>query len=391
MSWRRSSCGLRRRRQETQRRCSDDSSPFPKKSGGKPASRPTPMPVSRPRRKRDFGLFLKNAHQAGQSLLRNLGKKGSRIMLQDNRSKPTSRPIRIIEVGPRDGLQNERDIVSTEDKVAFVNALSRTDVAEIEIGSFVSPHAIPQLSDSDEVFRKIERRPGVTYSALVPNERGLERARAVGIQKIAVFTAASETFAQRNIRCGIRESIERFAPLVDKAQRDGMSVRGYISTVTHCPFEGSIAPSRVIEVMQRLLQIGVHEVSLGDTIGKATPTDVRRLLDELLPEIERSRLSLHFHDTYGMAVANVLTAWRDYDIEAFDTAAGGLGGCPYAPGAAGNVATEDVVYALKASGAAITVDEQGVIAAARQIGKVLNHPLFSRLSRIQIEQICARE
>jgi hydroxymethylglutaryl-CoA lyase len=312
-------------------------------------------------------------------------------MAQNNRSEPTSRPVRIIEVGPRDGLQNERDIVSTEDKVSFVNALSRTGVAEIEIGSFVSPHAIPQLADSDEVYRKIEHQPGITYSALVPNERGFERATAVGIQKIAVFTAASETFTQRNIRCGIRESIDRFAPLVNKAQRNGMTIRGYISTVTHCPFEGSIAPSRVIEVMQRLLQIGVDEISLGETIGKATPTDVRRLLDEILPHIERSRLSLHFHDTYGMAVANVLTAWRDYDIEAFDTAAGGLGGCPYAPGAAGNVATEDVVYALRASGAVIRVDEQGVIAAARQIGKVLNRPLFSRLSRIQIEQSCARE
>ena len=307
-------------------------------------------------------------------------------MLQGNRHRPTSQPIRIIEVGPRDGLQNERDIVSTENKVSFVNALSRTGVAEIEIGSFVSPHAVPQLADSDEVFRRIERRPGVIYSALVPNERGLERARAVEIQKIAVFTAASETFTQRNIRCGVRESIDRFAPLVDKAQRNGMTVRGYVSTVTHCPFEGPIDPSRVIDVMHRLLHIGVDEISLGDTIGKATPSDVRRLLDEVLPHIERNRLSLHFHDTYGMAVANVLTAWMDYDIEAFDTSAGGLGGCPYAPGAAGNAATEDVVYALKASGAVVPVDEQGVIAAAREIGKVLKHPLFSRLSRVQIEQ-----
>src|SRR5262245_13919016 len=270
MSWRTSSCALHRRRQETQKPCSDDSSPFPKKSDGRPVSRPTPMPVWRPRRKRGFGLFLKNAPPAGRSPLRSRQKKGSDKMLQGNLSKPTSRPIRIIEVGPRDGLQNERDILSTEDKVSFVNTLSRTGVAEIEIGSFVSPHAIPQLADSDEVFRKIERRPGVTYSALVPNERGLERARAVGIRKIAVFTAASETFTQRNIRCGIHESIQRFAPLVHKAQRDGMSVRGYVSTVTHCPFEGFIAPSRVIEVMQRLLQIGVHEISLGDTIGKAT-------------------------------------------------------------------------------------------------------------------------
>lgn len=306
-------------------------------------------------------------------------------MLQGNRHKPTG-SIRIIEVSPRDGLQNEADIVLTEDKVSFVNALSGTGVAEIEIGSFVSPHAIPQLADSDEVFRKIERRAGVTYSALVPNKRGLERATAVGIQKIAVFTAASETFSQHNIKCGVRESIDRFAPVVNEAQRNGMTVRGYISTVTHCPFEGPIAPIRVSEVMHRLLQIGVEEISLGDTIGKATPSDVRRLLDEILPHIERSRLSLHFHDTYGLAVANVLAAWTEYGIEAFDTAAGGLGGCPYAPGASGNVATEDAVYALKASGAGVSVDEQRVIAAARQIGKVLNHPLSSRLSRIPIEQ-----
>jgi hydroxymethylglutaryl-CoA lyase len=270
--------------------------------------------------------------------------------------------------------------------VSFVNALSRTGVAEIEIGSFVSPQAIPQLADSDEVARKIERRPGVTYSALVPNGRGYERARAVAMQKIAVFTAASETFAQRNIKCGVRESIDRFAPVVADAKRDGMAVRGYISTVTHCPFEGRIDSSFVVEVMHRLLHLGVDEISLGDTIGKAAPSDVRRLLDEVLPHIAPSRLSLHFHDTYGMAVANVLTAWTDYGIEAFDTAAGGLGGCPYAPGASGNVATEDVVYALKASGAAVSVDEQRVIAAAQPIAKVLNRPLSSRLSHIPAER-----
>lgn len=297
-----------------------------------------------------------------------------------------ARPIRIIEVGPRDGLQNEPAIVSTEDKVSFVNALSRTGVTEIEIGSFVSPHAVPQLADSDEVVRKMERLPGVTYSALVPNEKGLERARAAAMEKIAVFTAASETFARRNIKCGVRESIDRFAPVVAEAKRDGMTVRGYISTVTHCPFEGAIDPGRVVEVIQRLRHIGVDEISLGDTIGKAAPNDVRRLLDETMPHIERRRLSLHFHDTYGMAVANVLAAWMDYGIEAFDTAAGGLGGCPYAPGASGNVATEDVVYALKASGAALAVDEQRVVAAARRIAKALNRPLASRVSRIQTDR-----
>lgn len=298
----------------------------------------------------------------------------------------TSRPIRIIEVGPRDGLQNESDIVSTEAKVSLVNALSRTGVAEIEAGSFVSPRAIPQLADSDEVFRRIERRPGIIYSALVPNERGLERARAAAVTKIAIFTAASETFTRRNINCTIRESIDRFRPVAFGAKRDGMTLRGYVSTVTHCPFEGAIQPSQVLGVMRQLLDLGVDEISLGDTVGKAAPRDIRRLLDEIVPRMDRSRLSLHFHDTCGMAVANVLTAWTEYRIEAFDTAAGGLGGCPYAPGASGNVATEDVVYALKASGALLTVDERKVIAAAGEIGKVLNRPLSSRLSYVQIEQ-----
>jgi hydroxymethylglutaryl-CoA lyase len=259
-------------------------------------------------------------------------------------------------------------------------------VAEIEAGSFVSPRAIPQLADSDEVFQKIERRPGVIYSALVPNERGLERARAAAVTKIAVFTAASETFTRRNINCTIRESIDRFRPVAFGAKLDGMTLRGYVSTVTHCPFEGAIQPSLVLDVMRQLLDLGVDEISLGDTVGKAAPRDIRRLLDEIVPRIDRSRLSLHFHDTCGMAVANVLTAWTEYGIEAFDTAAGGLGGCPYAPGASGNVATEDVVYALKASGALLTVDERKVIAAASEIGKVLNRPLSSRLSHVQTEQ-----
>lgn len=297
-----------------------------------------------------------------------------------------SRPIRIVEVGPRDGLQHEPDTVSTEAKVTFVNALSQTGVAEIEAGSFVSPRAIPQLADSDEVFRKITRTPGIVYSALVPNERGLERARAAAADKIAVFTAASDEFTRRNINCTIQESIERFRPIVYGAKRDGMIVRGYISTATHCPFEGAVSPSQVLDVMRRLLDLGVDEISLGDTVGKAAPRDVRKLLDEIVPRMKQIRLSLHFHDTCGMAVANVLTAWTEYGIEVFDTSAGGLGGCPYAPGASGNVATEDVVYALKASGASLAVDERKVIAAASEIGKVLNRQLSSRLSQVQTEQ-----
>ena len=292
-------------------------------------------------------------------------------------------PIRITEVGPRDGLQNERRIMSTEAKVRFINALSESGVAEIEAGSFVSAQAIPQLADSDEVFKTIARRPGVVYSALVPNERGLERARSSAVNKIGVFTAASDTFTQRNIHCTVRESIDRYKPIVSQAKQAGIVVRGYISTVTHCPFEGRVLPSRVVEIMRELLDLGVDEISLGDTIGKAAPPDVKRLMDEVMPHVGQAvLLSLHFHDTYGMGVANVLTAWSEYGVASFDTSAGGLGGCPYAPGASGNVATEDVVYALRASGASIGVDERLVVEAARQLGAELNHPLFSRLSRM---------
>jgi hydroxymethylglutaryl-CoA lyase len=304
-------------------------------------------------------------------------------IVEHSQDRVKDRPVRIIEVGPRDGLQNEPGAIPTEHKIAFINALSRTGVMEIEAGAFVSPKAVPQLADSDEVFRKIERMPGVTYSALVPNERGLERARTVAAQKIAVFTAASETFTQRNIHATMRESIERFRQVVAGAKRDGMAVRGYISTVVYCPYEGRIAPTRVAEVMKRLLELGVDEISLGDTIGKASPSDIRKLLENLLPHIARERVSLHCHDTYGMAIANSLTAWWEYGIEAFDSSAGGLGGCPYARGASGNVATEDLVFSLKASGATVPVDEAKIMAACRQIGGYLGRPFASRLSQVE--------
>jgi len=304
-------------------------------------------------------------------------------IVEHSRHSMTARLVRIIEVGPRDGLQNEPGVIPTERKIAFVNALSRTGVTEIEAGSFVSPKAVPQLADSDEVFRKIERMPGVVYSALVPNERGLERARTVAAQKIAVFTAASESFTQRNIHATVRESIERFQPVVSGAKRDGMAVRGYISTVVFCPYEGRIEPIRVAEVMKRLLALGVDEISLGDTIGKASPSDIRKLLDTLLPHIARERVSLHCHDTYGMAIANALTAWWDYGIEAFDSSAGGLGGCPYAPGASGNVATEDLVFALKASGAIVPVDEMKIMAACRQLSGKPDRSFASHLSQVE--------
>jgi hydroxymethylglutaryl-CoA lyase len=297
------------------------------------------------------------------------------------------RDIRMNEVGPRDGLQHEAAVLSTNAKVAFVNALSQSGVAEIEVGSFVSPRAVPQLADSDVVFQRIDRRAGVLYSALVPNERGLARARAAAVDKIAVFTAASDTFNQRNIHCTVRESLERLKLVVSEAKRDGLPVRGYISTATHCPFEGAVAPSRVRQVMRDLLDLGVDEISLGDTIGKAAPSDVRRLLDDVRTHLGKAPLSLHFHDTYGMAIANVLTAWMDYGVASFDASAGGLGGCPYAPGASGNVATEDVVYALRACGASILVDERLIIQAAMQLGAVLNRPLSSRLSSVAQRQV----
>lgn len=306
-----------------------------------------------------------------------------RITVQAGESSAANRRIRITEVGPRDGLQNEQAVITTESKVAFINALSRSGVAEIEAGAFVSRQAVPQMADSEDVFRKIERMPGVIYSALVPNERGLERARSVQAHKIGVFTAASETFTRRNINATIQESLDRFKPVVAGARRDGMGVRSYISTAWFCPYEGKIEPARVMDVVRRLFDLGVDEMSLGDTIGRASPADVRKLLDVVLPQIPRTALSLHFHDTYGMAVANVLAAWSDYEIDAFDSSAGGLGGCPYAPGASGNVATEDVVYALKASGAAVPVDEIQVVAAARQLANMLKHPLRSRLSQVE--------
>jgi hydroxymethylglutaryl-CoA lyase len=291
-------------------------------------------------------------------------------------------PVRIIEVSPRDGLQHEAGFVPTARKIDLINALSRTGVAEIEAGSFVSPAAIPQLADSDEVFRAIDRVPGVTYSALVPNERGLERARAAAVKKIAVFTAASNSFTRHNIKATVHESLVRFKPVIHGAKRDGMLVRGYISTAVWCPYEGRMAPLLVLDVMMRLLDLGVDEISLGETLGKASPADIRALLDTIMARIEPARLSLHGHDTYGMAVANVLTAWESYGITAFDCSAGGLGGCPYAPGASGNVATEDVVFALKASGASVPVDERLVIDCAQRLSALIGHPPHSRLSQI---------
>jgi hydroxymethylglutaryl-CoA lyase len=251
-------------------------------------------------------------------------------------------PIRIVEVGPRDGLQNQAELVPTLVKIAFVDALSLCGFDEIEVSSFVSPKWIPQLADAAEVFAGIRRAPGVSYMALVPNEEGLERAQAARVDKIAVFTAASETFSQKNTNATIAETLRRFEPVVARA---GVPVRGYISTAFHCPFEGAIAPAKVLPVARALIDLGCTELSIGDTIGKATPDEVRHLLELLIPLQPPVRLALHLHDTFGHAVDNALAALA-MGIKTFDASAGGIGGCPYAPGAAGNVATEALVTAF---------------------------------------------
>ena len=257
--------------------------------------------------------------------------------------------IRIVEVGPRDGLQNEQETIPTEAKIAFVEALSRAGLKEIEAGAFVSPKWIPQLADSDEVFARMRRVSGVTYSALVPNEKGLERAIAVGAEKVAVFTAASETFNQKNINATIAESIQRFEPVMRRAAEAKLPVRGYVSTAFWCPYEGKIAPGPVVDVSKRLLDLGVAELSIGDTIGKASPDEVRALLDALLPIAGVDRVAMHFHDTYGRAVENCKASF-ERGIRIFDSSAGGIGGCPYAPGASGNVSTQALVDAFPDSG-----------------------------------------
>ncbi|HEU4333548.1 MAG TPA: hydroxymethylglutaryl-CoA lyase [Candidatus Eisenbacteria bacterium] len=286
--------------------------------------------------------------------------------------------VRIIEVGPRDGLQNESQAIPTDVKVALVDALSEAGYDEIEVSAFVSPKWVPQLADAAEVFARIRRRPGVTYAALVPNEQGLDRALEAKAGKIAVFTAASETFNRKNINAGIEESIARFAPVVPRALEAGVRVRGYISTAFWCPYEGKIDPAAVVPVAKRLLDLGVEEISIGDTIGKAVPDEVHALLDRLLDALPQDQIALHFHDTYGTAVANALAAYAR-GITTFDASAGGVGGCPYAPGAAGNVATEDLVWALRRSGAEIAIDLEKVSAASDLLASALGRTLPSRV------------
>lgn len=286
--------------------------------------------------------------------------------------------VRITEVGPRDGLQNESATIPTETKIRFVDVLSEAGFEEIEVSAFVSPDRVPQLADAEQVFAGIKRRAGTIYSALVPNEKGLERALHAKVGKVSVFTAASETFNRKNVNASIQESIERFKPVVEGAARAGIPVRGYVSTAFWCPYEGKIAPDAVVAVVKRLREIGIEEISIGDTIGKAVPAEVMTLLDRLLDFVDQDRLVMHFHDTYGTGIANVLASY-ERGITSFDSSAGGLGGCPFAPGASGNVATEDVIWALTRSGATVKTDLERVRAASDVLSAALQRPLRSRV------------
>jgi hydroxymethylglutaryl-CoA lyase len=287
--------------------------------------------------------------------------------------------VRVVEVGPRDGLQNENALIPTEQKIQFIAMLAEAGLPVVEATSFVSPRAIPQLSDASEVMAGLTRLPTTSYPVLVPNLKGMERALAAGVRAIAVFTAASESFTRHNINATIAQSLDNFRPVVALAQQEGVPVRGYISTVFGCPYEGAVEPGRVLNVAQELLEMGIDELSLGDTIGVATPNQVVDVLSLLLTEgaIPVEQLAVHFHDTRGTALANVLMALQ-LGISIVDSSAGGLGGCPYAPGAAGNLATEDLLYMLHGMGIRTGVNLEKVVDATRFIAPLLGHEPTSK-------------
>ena len=285
--------------------------------------------------------------------------------------------VKVVEVGPRDGLQNEKVTIPTDAKVAYITALGDAGLRVIEAGAFVSPKWVPQMADSAEVYRNIPKDPGVEYPVLVPNARGLERAIEAGVTSIAIFTAASDTFNQRNINMTIDESIANYVPVVARARAEGIRVRGYVSTAFGCPYEGDVAPEKVLEVVARLLDLGCYEVSVGDTIGVGTPMQVQGVIGVLLQVVPATRLAMHFHDTRGTALANALAA-MEMGIATFDTSSGGLGGCPYAPGASGNLATEDLIYMLDGMGLETGVSLKKLVAASSIIAPYLDHPLPGR-------------
>ncbi|MEB1808778.1 MAG: hydroxymethylglutaryl-CoA lyase [Bacillaceae bacterium] len=285
--------------------------------------------------------------------------------------------ILLKEVGPRDGLQNEKSFISTEDKVEWINRLSDTGLSYIEITSFVHPKWIPALADAVDVAQKIKRKPGVTYAALVPNEKGLQRALEADIDEVSVFMSASETHNQKNINKTIDETFKVLRPVVQEAKANGKTTRGYVSTVFGCPYEQDVSIEDVIKVSEHLFEMGIDELSLGDTIGVGNPAQVQRILNELLTRFPASQLAMHFHDTRGTALANILAS-LDMGITKFDAAVAGLGGCPYAPGASGNVATEDLLYMLDEMGIETGVNQDRLLAAAQWIEEKVGRTLPSR-------------
>ncbi|MBL8669253.1 MAG: hydroxymethylglutaryl-CoA lyase [Alphaproteobacteria bacterium] len=298
--------------------------------------------------------------------------------------------VRIVEVGPRDGLQNEKTVVPLEAKVALIEALAEAGLKDIESGSFVSPKWVPQMADTASVMARIRRRPGVAYGVLVPNMKGLEGALAAKADEIAVFGAASEAFSQKNINCSIAESLERFKPVARAALDAGIRVRGYISCVVGCPYEGEVAPAKVAEVAARLLEMGCYEVSLGDTTGVGTPGKVLAMLEATAKAVPVERLAIHVHDTWGQALANIYAALQ-FGVASVDSSVAGLGGCPYAKGAAGNVATEDVIYMLDGLGIACGADLEKVAAAGRAILAVLGRPPASRVAQALAARIASKQ
>ncbi|KIQ97390.1 hydroxymethylglutaryl-CoA lyase [Lysobacter sp. A03] len=288
--------------------------------------------------------------------------------------------VRIVEVGARDGLQNEKAIIATADKIALIDRLSATGLRSIEATSFVSPKWVPQLADAAEVFAGITRKPGVHYPVLVPNERGYERALAVGVEEIAVFSAASEAFNQKNINASIAESLARFEPLMARAKADGIKVRGYVSTVLGCPYQGEVPVAEVVRVARELYAMGCYEVSLGDTIGIGTPGKARAMLRAVAAEVPLDALAVHFHDTYGQALPNILACLEE-GVGVVDSAVSGVGGCPYAKGASGNVASEDVVYMLHGLGVQTGIDLALLVETGRWLSNLLGRETGSKVGR----------
>jgi hydroxymethylglutaryl-CoA lyase len=287
--------------------------------------------------------------------------------------------VRIVEVGPRDGLQNEKSPVGVADRIAFIEALVAAGLHTVEVGAFVSPKAIPQMVNSDQVLRGVNHHPDREFHVLVPNEKGYEAAREAGAGVIAVFASASEGFSRANINCSIAESIERFKPVVGRARSDGIKVRGYVSCVLGCPFDGEVKPQAVADVVKSLWELGCYEVSLGDTIGVGTPLKAKQLLRAVAGSVPMESLAMHFHDTYVQALAN-LYAGMEEGARVIDSAAGGLGGCPFAPGATGNVATEDVVYMLEGMGISTGVDMTKLVAASNVVAGLIGRAPVSRVA-----------